>query len=105
MIEKTPRPRPDGPIISTRIYTMRFLAGNCRLGLLSCLLIAFALSTVAVTVMLSSPAVARAQDDANKPADDAAAKPSTNPIIHFFVSIGIMFGLLFAAISVGMVAL
>jgi biopolymer transport protein ExbB len=30
---------------------------------------------------------------------------STNPIVHFFVSIGIIFGLLFAAISVGMVAL
>jgi biopolymer transport protein ExbB len=83
---------------------MRFIAGNCRVGVVSCLLVAFALSFVAATVFLSTPATASAQDEEKK-ADEPAAAKSVNPIVHFFVSIGIMFGLLFAAISVGMVAL
>jgi len=83
---------------------MRFIAGNCRVGVLSCLLVAFAFSFVAATVLLTTPAVARAQEEGQAP-DAPVAKTSTNPIVHFFVSIGIMFGLLFAAISVGMVAL
>jgi biopolymer transport protein ExbB len=84
---------------------MRFFAGNCRVRLLSCLLAAVVLSTVVATVMLTTPATARAQEgDQQPPADDKKGGP-VNPIIHFFVSIGIMFGLLFAAISVGMVAL
>jgi biopolymer transport protein ExbB len=83
---------------------MRFIAGNCRIGVLSCLLFAFAFSCVAATVFLSTPATAHAQDEEKKP-DEPAPTKSSNPIVHFFVSIGIMFGLLFAAISVGMVAL
>src|SRR5438874_429404 len=83
---------------------MRFIAGNCRVGVVTCVLFAFALSFVAATVFLSTPATARAQDEEKK-ADEPAAAKSVNPIVHFFVSIGIMFGLLFAAISVGMVAL
>lgn len=85
---------------------MRFLAGNCRVGLLSCLLVACIVSFVAASVVLTTPATARAQEPDPPPADQQpAATKSTNPIVHFFVSIGIMFGLLFAAISVGMVAL
>jgi biopolymer transport protein ExbB len=84
---------------------MRFIADNCRVGALSCLLFAFTLSCVAATVFLSTPATAHAQDEDKKPDEPPAAPKSTNPIVHFFVSIGIMFGLLFAAISVGMVAL
>jgi biopolymer transport protein ExbB len=83
---------------------MRFIADNCRVGVLSCLLFAFALSCVAATVLLSTPATARAQDEEKK-AEEPATPKSTNPVVHFFVSIGIMFGLIFAAISVGMVAL
>ena len=56
------------------------------------------------TIVLTTPSVASAQEEEQKPAPDVA-KSRTNPIIHFFVSIGVLFGLLFAAISVGMVAL
>jgi len=84
---------------------MRFLAGNCRVGLLSCLLVALIVSFVTASVVLTTPATARAQDDGNPPPDQPVVNKSTNPIVHFFVSIGILFGLLFAAISVGMVAL
>jgi biopolymer transport protein ExbB len=84
---------------------MRFIAGNCRVGVLSCLLFAFALSFVAATVFLSTPATAGAQEEEKPAAEAPPASKSQNPLVHFFVSIGIMFGLLFAAISVGMVAL
>ncbi len=84
---------------------MRFFAGKCRVGLLSCMLGVVALSTVVVTVILTMPATARAQDEAKEPPAEEPKKGPVNPIMHFFVSIGIMFGLLFAAISVGMVAL
>jgi len=87
---------------------MRFLPGKCRVGLLSCLLTALVLSTVAATLLIT-PATARAQQDGDPqpPAPDDQPKKGgpVNPIIHFFQSIGILFGLLFAAISVGMVAL
>jgi biopolymer transport protein ExbB len=85
---------------------MRRLAGTWRVGVLSCLLGVCVLSAVAATFLIT-PAIAQAQDD--KPEGGApeapAAKGSVNPLVHFFVSIGIVFGLLFAAISVGMVAL
>jgi biopolymer transport protein ExbB len=91
-----------------RICTMRLFARSCRVGVLSFLLGAFVLSTVAATIAMTTPATARAQEE-NKgdqpPDEQQKAKTSTNPIVHFFVSIGIVFGLLFAAISVGMVAL
>ena len=37
---------------------MRFIAGNCRVGALTCLLFAFALSCVTATVLLTTPATA-----------------------------------------------
>jgi biopolymer transport protein ExbB len=88
---------------------MRFVAGNCRVGLLGLLLGVFVVTTALATALLMNPSVAQAQQDGDNnppPApDQPPAAKSTNPIVHFFVSIGILFGLLFAAISVGMVAL
>src|SRR5437588_5401739 len=87
---------------------MRLFAGSLRVGLLSFLLGAFIVSVFVATVVLTTPAPVQAQPGDEKPADEKPAeqpKKSTNPIVHFFVSIGVLFGLLFAAISVGMVAL
>ena len=83
---------------------MGLLAASARVRLLSFLLGAFLVSLFVTTIVLSTPSVASAQEEEQKPAP-AETKSRTNPIIHFFVSIGILFGLLFAAISVGMVAL
>ena len=83
---------------------MGLLAASARVRLLSFLLGAFLVSLFVSTIVLSTPSVASAQEEEQKPAP-AETKSRTNPIIHFFVSIGILFGLLFAAISVGMVAL
>jgi biopolymer transport protein ExbB len=85
---------------------MQFLAGHCRVGVLSCLLATVVFTAVVSTIILTTPAAARAQqDEPAAPGDDKAGAGPVNPIVHFFVSIGIVFGLLFAAISVGMVAL
>ncbi len=88
---------------------MQRIARDWRVSVLSFLLGALVLSSVAVTIAMTTPAVARAQEE-NKgeeqpPADQPKGPVHINPIVHFFVSIGIVFGLLFAAISVGMVAL
>src|SRR5437879_6473505 len=84
---------------------MSLAAGKVRSLLVSCMLASFLFSFVGVMTLLT-PNVARAQDDAQpddtKPAPE---KTKVNPIVHFFQSIGIVFGLIFAAISVGMVAL
>jgi biopolymer transport protein ExbB len=67
------------------------------------------LSAFASSLCLALPSVAVAQEEAPPPADEAAKNDghrlSANPIVHFFVSIGIVFGIIFAAISVGTVAL
>jgi biopolymer transport protein ExbB len=84
---------------------MRLIAGKWRVGVLSCLLGVFVLGSVAVTVMMCTPVAARAQDDNKEPDAAPEKKGPVNPIVHFFTSIGVVFGLLFAAISVGMVAL
>src|SRR5438270_5490544 len=88
---------------------MQRLAGKCRVSLVSWLLASFILSGAVATLLLTTPP-ARAQQEEEKPAeppgDQAKAKAGpVNPIVHFFQSIGILFGLIFAAISVGMVAL
>jgi biopolymer transport protein ExbB len=84
---------------------MQLLAGSFRVRLLSVVLGAFVVSFFISTVVLSTPAVARAQQDGDQQQEAPKESKKVNPIVHFFVSIGIMFGLLFAAISVGMVAL
>ena len=65
---------------------------------------ACAFGILASTTLLITPTTARAQDDEEAPkVEEKVGK--VNPIVHFFKSIGIVFGLIFAAISVGMVAL
>lgn len=73
-------------------------------------LLSFALVAFVSTALLTTPAVAVAQE-ADPPAaeekkDEGASKRlSANPIVHFFESIGIVFGIIFAALSVGTLAL
>ena len=65
------------------------------------------LSAFVSSLCLALPSVAVAQEEP-APAEDVKEdehKLSANPIIHFFESIGIVFGIIFAAISVGTLAL
>jgi biopolymer transport protein ExbB len=79
---------------------MRFVEG--RLGhLLSRLFVCLVLTTVVTTIVLATPTVAQAQEGEDAP----KAHASVNPVVHFFVSIGIVFGIVFLGISIGMVAL
>ena len=77
-----------------------------RRALLCLLMATFTFGTMAL-----APSTARAQQEEQpekKPAaPDGEVKEKTldNPIVHFFVSIGIVFGIVFAAISVGTLAL
>jgi biopolymer transport protein ExbB len=77
--------------------------GKIRSMVASILLSTFVLGTLSGFAMLATPSPAYAQEEPEaKPAEE---KESANPIVHFFRSIGIGFGLLFAAMSVGMLAL
>lgn len=73
-------------------------------------LLSFALVAFVSTALLTTPAIVYAQE-ADPPAaeekkDEGASKRlSANPIVHFFESIGIVFGIIFAALSVGTLAL
>ena len=72
-------------------------------------LLSFALVAFVSTAVLTSPAAVYAQEG-DPPAEEKkeegrAKKLSANPIVHFFESIGIVFGIIFAALSVGTVAL
>jgi biopolymer transport protein ExbB len=62
-----------------------------------------------VSLLLFAPATtARAQVEPGQPAPEQKAdapKESTNPIVYFIESIGLVFGIIFAAISIGLVAL
>jgi biopolymer transport protein ExbB len=79
--------------------------GKARSFILSVLMGFFVFGLVGGMSIVLTPSPAIAQDDAPAPAPDDAPKEKINPIVHFFKSIGIVFGLIFAAISVGMVAL
>ena len=79
-------------------------ASRCQKGLLSALLFFFVCSFFATTVMLATPASATAQEAEKKP-DAPAEAEEENPVTHFFKSIGLIFGVMFLVISVGMVAL
>jgi biopolymer transport protein ExbB len=71
-------------------------------------LLSFALIAFASTVVLTAPTVAYAQEGdppAEEKKEEKSSRLSANPIVHFFVSIGIVFGIIFAALSVGTVAL
>src|SRR6266478_5389905 len=83
---------------------MSLAAGKFRSLLVSCMLASFMLSFVGVITLLT-PNTAQAQEPDDPDPGKPAEKTKVNPIVHFFQSIGIVFGLIFAAISVGMVAL
>jgi biopolymer transport protein ExbB len=80
---------------------MGSLAGKCRAALLSLVLFGAVFGLVSTTAVLVTPTPAFAQDEA--PAAEGGGEE--NPVVHFFRSIGIVFGFLFLLISVGMVAL
>jgi biopolymer transport protein ExbB len=88
---------------------MGVLVSTFRRSFMSFLLFAFLCGVVTSSLALVTPTTALAQDEGNPPADkpegEAKEKLSTNPIVHFLVSIGIVFGGMFSAISIGMVAL
>jgi biopolymer transport protein ExbB len=78
--------------------------GKFRSLLLSILMGCFVL-TMIVGMTVMTPNVASAQEENPDDQKAPAVKEKVNPIVHFFKSIGIPFGLIFATISVGMVAL
>ena len=81
--------------------TMRFADGRL-MQLFSRFLVCLVLTGVVCTAFLATPGVASAQEEDK---DAPKEKMATNPIVHFFVSIGIVFGIIFLGISIGMVAL
>ncbi len=82
-------------------------AGKARSFIVSLLVCFFILGMVGGMSVVLTPGPAFAQQEGDAPAPEEGAKPKekTNPVVHFFVSIGIPFGVIFAAISIGMVAL
>lgn len=89
---------------------MDFSADNRRMRqsrlVLACLMFGFVVSWV----FLGSNLTAHAQEEPDaakkeEPGAAPAAEGKANPIAHFFSSIGPVFGLIFAVISVGIVAL
>ncbi len=88
---------------------MGLLASKIRSALVGLVLFGFLGGLLLGSLVLLTPAAAQAQEEGNQPGDkgegEGKEKMSANPIVHFFVSIGLVFGLVFAAISVGMVAL
>jgi biopolymer transport protein ExbB len=83
---------------------MSCAAGKLRSAVLSCLLGVMVFGFLSSVCVVLTPSTAGAQEDAPevKPAEP---KEKINPFVHFFVSIGPWFGLIFAIISIGMVAL
>ena len=81
---------------------MSLAAGKLRSAIVSFMLGVFVLTFLTSVGVLVTPSTALAQEDDEPKVEE---KGKTNPIVHFFKSIGIVFGLIFAAISVGMVAL
>jgi biopolymer transport protein ExbB len=85
--------------------------GDCTCGrgqVLGRLLLAFVLTATTSTVFFTTPRFAVAQEGENQPQAEEEthkSKMSANPIVHFFVSIGVVFGIIFAALSVGTLAL
>jgi biopolymer transport protein ExbB len=79
--------------------------GKARSFILSVLMGVFILTLVGGMSIMITPGRAVAQDPDNPAPPAEEPKEKANPIVHFFRSIGIPFGLIFAAISIGMVAL
>ncbi|HZZ81343.1 MAG TPA: MotA/TolQ/ExbB proton channel family protein [Gemmataceae bacterium] len=82
-------------------------AGKVRSLILSALMGLFIFGMVGGMSLVVGPNPAFAQQEGENPAppEGDAPKEKVNPVVHFFKSIGIVFGLIFAAISIGMVAL
>src|SRR5436190_13838309 len=79
---------------------MELSAGSRRQGLVRVLLFLLLLGIVTTTVTALTPAPAQAQE-----AEQPKGKLSANPFVHFYESIGWTFGIIFAVISIGAVAL
>lgn len=79
----------------TRSYIVSFLMSCLILGMVGGMSIA----------LTASPACAQGENENPAPDDTPKTKEKVNPVVHFFVSIGFTFGVIFAAISIGMVAL
>jgi biopolymer transport protein ExbB len=73
------------------------------------LILAFVLSAFVSSMLLTLPSAVIAQEEPAPPVEEKKeedkSRLSSNPIVHFFVSIGLVFGIVFAAISVGTLAL
>jgi biopolymer transport protein ExbB len=83
---------------------MEFVASRWGQGI-GKLLICLLLTTVVAGVFFSvAPQTAVAQDQAPDEAPKEVKGP-VNPIVHFIVSIGLVFGIIFLALSIGTVAL
>lgn len=65
------------------------------------------LGLLASLILFQPASRVHAQEEQPAPEQKAekAAEASTNPIVHFIESIGLVFGIIFAAISIGLVAL
>ena len=83
---------------------MASFARLLRPAVVSLLLFGAAFGLVATAAVLVTPAPALAQEGGHG-GGEGEASGEVNPVVHFFQSIGIVFGLLFLVISVGMVAL
>lgn len=69
------------------------------------LLVCLMLTGFVAGAILTTPAVAVAQEEGEGEAEAPKDTSSQNPIVHFFASIGLVFGIIFLALSIGTVAL
>jgi biopolymer transport protein ExbB len=81
------------------------VVGKARSFILSLLASIFIFGMVGGMSIVLTPGPALAQEEGEKGEAPEGPKEKVNPFVHFFKSIGIPFGLIFAAISIGMVAL
>jgi len=78
---------------------------HLRSATLTSLVSLFLFGLVVPAGVLLAPTTVQAQEKKDEEKKDDEDRSPENPVVHFFKSIGIPFGLIFAAISVGMVAL
>lgn len=69
------------------------------------MLVCLALMAMVSGLIVATPSVAQAQEEGKGAEEAPKEKHAANPIVHFFVSIGLVFGIVFLAISIGTVAL
>jgi biopolymer transport protein ExbB len=95
----------DFSFLAGMILMALFAAGKFRSIVLSFLMCMVVFGLVGGMSVLLTPIPAQAQEGDQPPADDNKDKGPMNPVWHFIVSIGWVFGFIFILISVGMVAL